>query len=73
MPSTVGSFANSFPRRGVHDNQCRRGAGTDEQPVRFFVKGSIAVALAAHRPSGDHLTFVYVYNLNLAHGGNEDE
>src|SRR6266852_4230844 len=56
---------NFLARRGVHDNQCRRGAGTDKQPVRGFIKCPIARPLAAHRPRGENLALSSIDDLDL--------
>src|SRR5258706_3160700 len=57
----------------IHRNHLWRRACPDEQTVRFFIKGSVAIPLAAQRPGGHHRTLACVYNLDSACGGNENE
>jgi len=57
----------------IHDNHPRGHACPDKQPVRFFIKRSVTIALAADRPCGHHFAFLRIHNLNLACGGHEDE
>src|SRR5882762_405892 len=57
----------------IHGDHLRGRTCADKQLARFFVKGSVTVALAAHRPRGYDLAFLRIHNLNFARGGDQDE
>src|SRR5258708_7960341 len=57
----------------IHGNHLRGSARADKQPVVFFVKGPVAVALTAGRPRRHHFALLRIHNLNYARNGNENE
>ena len=57
----------------IHNKHSRRRTGSAKQSVCSFVKGSVTIPLAAHRPRGHYLSLVCIHDLNFVCGGNEDE
>src|SRR5260370_12963384 len=57
----------------IHNEHSWRRTGSDKQSVCSFVKGSVTIPLAAHRPRGHYLALVCIHNLNFVRSRNEDK